>query len=388
MFLGLKTTQREGSMRTVYRVAVFAAVLSLGGLLRADDTVILTDGTVLHGQVMEESSDQVVLSDNGVQRTLQRGLVAKVEFDTGPSASSPAPDDSSAGNTVPSAPAASAPDSSAGPVPGGDGDTVPSAPSGEVAEPADGGNTVPALPTQDQQDYLDGISAYYQAPPDQVWGFVQQGIPYQELPVVFYVASRAQCDPALVVNLRLQGMSWGDICMHFGLGPGIFYWRSLWGMDLGGPYEGIYLGFRRYPHRLWRWNVLALSDAEIIDCVNMRFSTAYWGCTPFEVAQWRGFGHPYFWGGFYVHGHFFGRGRVWSGGGHSAYRYYGHGHYYGGHGGYGGGGFHGGFSVHGGGGGGGWNHGGGGWSHGGGGGGGGGWNHGGGGGGGGQWNHN
>jgi len=260
------------------------------------------------------------------------------------------------------------------------GDNVPSAPSGEAAAPMDGGDTVPALPTQDEQDYLDGVSAYYQAPPDEVLGFEQQGIPYEELPVVFYVASRAQCDPGLVANLRLQGMSWADICMHFGLSPRIFYWRGLFSVDLGGPYSDIYLGFRRYPRSLWSWNLLAFSDADIINCVNMRFSTAYWRCTPFEVARWRGFGHPYFWGGFYVHGRFFGRGRVWNGGGHSAYGYYGgHGRYrvHGGngwHGDHGGGAYHDGYDVHGGGG----NHGGGGgWSHGGGGGGGGGghWNH-------------
>jgi len=351
-------------MRKIHGVAVFAALMSLGALLRADDTVILTDGTVLQGQVMQETSEQVVLSDHGVQRTLERGLVAKVEFNTSPesSASSPAADAAAADG----------------------GDTVPSAPSDEAAAPADAGDTVPALPSQDQEDYLGGVANYYQAPPDQVSGFEQEGIPYEELPVVFYVASRAQCDPDLVANLRLQGMSWADICMHFDLGPGIFYWRGLFGVDLGGPYSDIYLGFRRYPHRLWRWNLLALSDADIINCVNMRFSTDYWHCTPFEVARWRGFGHPYFWGGFYGHGRFFGRARVWSGGGHSAFRYYGgHGHYgaHGGYGGHGGGAYHSGDNVHGGGGGGGWSHGGGeGWSHDGGGGGG----HGGGG----QWNHN
>lgn len=317
-------------MRKIAGMAVFAAILSVGALLRADDTVILTDGTVLQGQVMQETSDEVVLSDHGVQRTLQRGLVAKVEFNTSPASSDSSPATDSA--------------------PADGGDTVPSAPSGEVAAPSDGGDTVPALPTQDQTDYVDGVSAYYDAPSDQVWDFEQQGIPYEELPVVFYVASRAQCDPAEVVGLRLQGRSWADICRYLGLGPGIFYWRGFFSVDLGGPYSEIYFGFRRYPRDLWNWDVLSLSDSDIINCVNMRFSTAYWRCTPYEVAHWRVYGHPYFWGGFYVHGSFIGTGRVWGGyHGHGGYAYYGASNHggYGVHSGYGSPGYHAGYNVHG-----------------------------------------
>ena len=265
---------KEETMKKIRFAAVFASAMSLAFLLRADDTVLLNDGSVLKGQIMEETTDHVVLMDHGIQRTLQRSLVAKISFNTDPSAVS----------------------SSAGPDDGGG--TVPEASSGYVPLSDEGGNTVPAAPTQEQQDYATGVSNYYQIPPDQVWGFEQQGVPYEELPVVFYVARRAQCAPGEVVSMRLSGMSWSDICMHFALGPGIFYWRGVSAVNLGGPYSGIYFRFGRYQRQSWDWNVLALSDADIINCVNLRFSTAYWQQTPFQVAQWRGMGHPYFWGGY------------------------------------------------------------------------------------------
>jgi hypothetical protein len=294
--------------------AVFAAVLASGAGLRADDTVTLKDGSSLQGQVMEETDAQVVLMDHGVQRTLDRSLVARVDFNTSPSSDSGAPA------------AAPAPDS-----PAGAGDAVP--PSG-AGEPAgfDATGSGPQQPTQEQMDYANGISDYYQVDPDQVWGFEEQGIPVEELPVVFYVARRAQCAPGLVADMRLQGMSWADICMHFGLGPGIFYWNDVFAVDLGGPYDGVYWGFHRHRRDYWRWDVLALSDGDIINCVNLRFSTAYWHRTPYEVAQWRIGGHHYYWGGYSR-----GRGRFRQGGLRVRVGV-----------GYGGPGGHGGYGVHGG----------------------------------------
>lgn len=307
-------------MERIRVVVALAAVLSLGSLLKAEDTVVLNDGSVLSGEVVQDTAAQVVVMDHGVQRTLQRSLVAKVEFNTGPSQPRTVPAggaaaqggdfSSDAGDTVPIAPAGEAPPPAHGAMaPPGDGGSSPSdgmAQGGGVppAGPQDG--VVPIAPTLDQQEYALGVANYYQVPRDMVWGFEQQGIPYEELPVVFYVAGRARCAPGLVVSLRLGGMSWASICGHFGLGPGIFYWRNLFRADLGGPYAPIYFGFKHFPHPRWNWNLIALNDAEVVNCVNLRFQTAYWHCPPREVVRWRREGHPFFWAG-YGHRDFHGK---------------------------------------------------------------------------------
>jgi len=316
-------------MQTLKMLTAVFFICGLGAALRADDTVTLTDGSVIKGQVLEETSDHVTLMDHGLKRTLDRSLVANVEFNSGapaaPAASvgvsasiaggaaggagsvgvsanvgvssgqPTAANDGGPGNTVPVAPPSPA-DSQA---------QDPGQPQGQPQDqgmaPSDqGGTVVPVGASAEQVDYAQGVSAYYGAPEYVVWGYEQQGIPYEELPVIFYIAARAHCDPGLVVNMRLQGFSFHDICWHFGLAPGIFYWRDIYGVNLGGPYEGVYFRFGRYPHSLWVWDNIALTDADIIASVNLRFTTHYWHRSPYEVAHAYVPGRPYYgvWGGY------------------------------------------------------------------------------------------
>ncbi len=256
-------------MRGIH-AAVLAALLTLaGGALRAEDTVVLNDGSVIMGQVLQETPDQVVVLDEGVRRVLDRGVVSQIEFDTSPNVGSPYQGGPGQGDGV----------YEAGGVP----------PSGDIAGPA---------PDEDEQDYVAGVAGFYGVPEDEVWGFEEQGIPYQQLPVVFYVANRAGCAPGLVASLRLSGMSWGAICTNFGLGPGIFYWPNLFSANLGGPYGSIYVGFHGYPRDEWNWNSLNWNDDQIVDCVNLRFETGWWHLRPAEVARWRRLGHPFYWHGY------------------------------------------------------------------------------------------
>jgi hypothetical protein len=271
-------------MRSAYLGLGIALLLAPAGLLKADDTVTLTDGSVIKGQVMEETSDHVVLMDHGLKRTLDRSLVSSVSFNTGGEASSAAGSPASAaapsegGNTIPSAPANPGPDSGA-PAPGG--------------PPASGGGTVPSMPTQEQQDYALGLSDYYQVPPQQVWGYEDMGIPFEELPVIYYLARRAGVDPGMVADYRSSGASYVSICMRLGLSPDVFYWDDIYSRDLGGPYSGVYFRYHHfYGH--WYWDSLALTDADIINLVNLRFTCDYWHRPYYEVARERVYGHPFF----------------------------------------------------------------------------------------------
>jgi hypothetical protein len=244
----------------------------------------------------------VTLQDHGLKRTLDRGLVATVQFNTDANSSgatsggqsAPASGDGQGGNTVPAAQAPS--DGSGGP--GG-------------APMSGGGAMVPTAPTEEQSQFASGVSDYYQVPPDDISGFVQRGLPYEELPVVFYVASRAHVAPDLVVSMRLAGRPWADICAHFELGPGIFYWNDIYRANLGGPYAEPFLYFHRFPRHHWLWNTVALTDLDIINLVNLRFTVSYWHRTPYEVAHLRGLGNPFF--------------HIWFGFGPRGGRYYGHG---------------------------------------------------------------
>jgi hypothetical protein len=268
-------------MNRVLGVTTVLGLLACVGMLRADDTVVLNDGTTIKGQVLEESSDKVTMNDHGLTRTFDRSMVSRVDFNTDASTSAPASapsSDASAGNTVPSASG----DMNAAP-PSGMGDT--------------GGGSVPSLPDQQQQNYALSVSDYYSVPPEQVWGLESRGISYEELPVVYYLARRAMVEPSVVVEFRSEGMPWYRVAMRLGLGPDVFYWDDVFQADLGGPYSDLYVRYHRH-WRHWYWDDLALTDMDIINLVNLRFNADYYHRPLVEVANDRIYGRPFFYIGF------------------------------------------------------------------------------------------
>jgi hypothetical protein len=244
------------------RVACCAAVLGVWTAgAKADDTIYLNDGSVIKGQVLEEGADHLTLMDHGLRRVLDRSMVTRVEFNSdGGSAAAPAPEPETA------------------------------APAPAVG----GGDTVPSMPTQAQQDYALGVADFYGAQPEEVWGWQDRGLAVDELPVVYYLAHRAAVSPGYVVDLRYQGLPWADVCIRLGLSPDIFYWDDVFRADLGGPYSGLYFRFHRYRRAHWYWDNLLLTDRDIINLVNLRFTSDYWHRPVVEIAPGIVVGHPFF----------------------------------------------------------------------------------------------
>ncbi|HPA85550.1 MAG TPA: hypothetical protein PLJ30_12140, partial [Deltaproteobacteria bacterium] len=67
------------------------------------------------------------------------------------------------------------------------------------------------------------VGEYYRVPHREVVVIHKRGICDEGLPVVFFIAQRAHVHPDAVVGLRLRGMSWFDITLHYGLCPDIYY---------------------------------------------------------------------------------------------------------------------------------------------------------------------
>jgi hypothetical protein len=216
---------------------LFLAVFGAAVALKADgshlDTVILDDGNRIHGIVVEDTSDHLLLRDNGVDRRLSRQRVLKVIYDD---AEAPLRESATA-SPVPAAP-------------------VYLQPTGD-----------PAL-----TDYCNGLSEFYGFPVYQVVA-VQQRVPMEEVPVVLHLAVQAHVAPNVVLGLRLGGLSWGGVALKLGVGNDAFFVE---GGDVlvGSPFEHLYIGFWGLPHR--RWARLRLSDADIIECVNLRFVNTYY----------------------------------------------------------------------------------------------------------------
>jgi len=45
----------------------------------------------------------------------------------------------------------------------------------------------------------------------------------EELPVIYFLSTRARVEPAAIINLRIGNMSWFEIALHYRLLPDVFF---------------------------------------------------------------------------------------------------------------------------------------------------------------------
>src|ERR1041385_3753226 len=119
------------------------------------------------------------------------------------------------------------------------------------------------------QGFYFAIGQYYHVPEREVIVVHERQIPDEEVPVVFFIARKAHVAPSAVMDLRLAGKSWWDITIHYGLGPEIFYVPVE--VDPGPPYGRAYGYYKHHPRKQWR--SVVLTDPEVIDFVNLRFTS-------------------------------------------------------------------------------------------------------------------
>lgn len=131
------------------------------------------------------------------------------------------------------------------------------------------------------------VGDYYSVPEREVIVVRERRIPDDELPVVFFLASRAHCSPSVIVDMRLGGMSWDRITLHFGLGPEIYYVPVAVPVS-GPPYGNAYGYYKKWPRN--QWSKIRLSDGDVVNLVNLRFISDHMGVPPHEVIKMRGSG--------------------------------------------------------------------------------------------------
>lgn len=127
------------------------------------------------------------------------------------------------------------------------------------------------------------IGDYYQVPEKQIIIVRRQKIPEEEMPVVFFIARKAHVSPQVIINMRLDGKSWWEISAHYGLRADVFYVPLKY--DPGPPYGKAYGHFKH--QKKDEWKKIVLTDADIINFVNLRFISEHWGYSPEEVARMR-----------------------------------------------------------------------------------------------------
>ena len=132
-------------------------------------------------------------------------------------------------------------------------------------------------------EYFTAIGRYQGVADKDVLFIQKRGIPDEQIPVVMFIASRANVRPEVIMDLRRQGRSWADIALNFGLGADAFY------VQVDGPVYGRVYGrlYSYFNRPLNMWNQIRLSDDDIANFVNLRFMSDHYGYRPDEVIRLR-----------------------------------------------------------------------------------------------------
>ncbi len=133
------------------------------------------------------------------------------------------------------------------------------------------------------------IGDYYRVPESRVV-YVRDHyrFPDEELPVVFFLASRAHVDPQVIIDLRIrQRMSWLNITLHYGLTPEIYYVPV---KRVAPPYGNAYGHYKKHGKD---YKKVRLADADVVNLVNLRFMSEYHGVAAEVVMDERGRGERF-----------------------------------------------------------------------------------------------
>jgi hypothetical protein len=138
-------------------------------------------------------------------------------------------------------------------------------------------------------DFYLAMSEYNRVPERVLIGVRDRGIPDEQIPVVMFIAARAQVAPDVIVKMRHRHMSWMEIAAHFRLGVDAFY-VPLNGNLSGTVYERPYRFFKQDRRH---WNRIHLTDEDVVNLVDLKFVSDYHGYRPDDVIRFRANGRNF-----------------------------------------------------------------------------------------------
>lgn len=133
--------------------------------------------------------------------------------------------------------------------------------------------------------YFRAVAEHFRTTEREVSVLAQWGLSAGEIPVVLYLAERAQVSPDVVVAQRRRGAEWMDIASGLSVHAGDFH------VPVDGPagfLSDAYARFGEAPPSAW--SGVRLTDAEVVGLVNVRFLSRSLGRPAAEVARGLGDG--------------------------------------------------------------------------------------------------
>jgi len=133
-------------------------------------------------------------------------------------------------------------------------------------------------------DFHVAVANYYHVPEREVIVIRERRIPDDEIPVALFIARHAGVPWGRVVDMRLRGDSWWDISVRLGVSPEVYYVPVA---VVSGPPYGRALGHYKKKHRK-EWRTIVLTDADVVNLVELRFLSEHYRVPPERVIEMRG----------------------------------------------------------------------------------------------------
>ncbi|HTK82747.1 MAG TPA: hypothetical protein VL633_10680 [Bacteroidota bacterium] len=144
------------------------------------------------------------------------------------------------------------------------------------------------------QGFHMAIGDYYRVPANDITYIQRQGICDEEIPVVLYMSQRSGYSPDDIIQMRRQGVSWGEISDRCGIDQAYYnqdgytqtgYYET--GRPSGPPYGKAWGYWKKRPRRIM------VSDACVVSTINANFLANRYHRNSAEVLRLRSSGNSF-----------------------------------------------------------------------------------------------
>ncbi len=140
------------------------------------------------------------------------------------------------------------------------------------------------LASELEANFEEAVCDYFQVKQAQVDAVRAFGLSDEDIPVVFHVAKRGKTTPERIAELRARGDSWSSLVQARNLSLEIFYIPISGNID-SFTYGPILDQYRTVPAK--QWHRMPMSDADVINLVNLKLVASGFDYNIFEVMALR-----------------------------------------------------------------------------------------------------
>ena len=140
-------------------------------------------------------------------------------------------------------------------------------------------------------EFYVAIGDYYDVPYEEVYDISETGLNDEDLAVAYHVADRAKVEVSKVAANRIVGGSWSSIASSYGLNATSFYMVVASNNIKSKTFKPLFEKFSSVAQS--NWKNIELTDADIVNLVNLKFVGSHHDYTVFDIMAMRDYGKSF-----------------------------------------------------------------------------------------------